>query len=150
MAREAPINPADLFDMEKANIRIVHDFISSWIDPFNWNYSLLAEDGEFRSHDTVKKRMNKAELKEYVEGGTLGDNDWVEIIFHETFAKGTMVASSRTDIVHSPGKNDRIFEIVSDLTVKKGKIVEWTDHVYAWSEGPMHQGGKSARMAQGK
>ena len=54
------------------------------------------------------------------------------LVCHE-FAS-TLVVNSRTDILKSPSRKDRHFEIVSHFLVKQGKIVEWTDHVYSWKE----------------
>jgi limonene-1,2-epoxide hydrolase len=135
MAHDLPLNPADLFEIEKVNVKVVNDFLASWYEPHKTDISFLVPDGRYRTHDTQQGTHTAEGLLKYLKGA-MGPEDRIVVITHQTFAKGTLVVNARTDIVKSPGKKDRIFEIVSDFTVKNAKIVEWTDHVYTWKEGP--------------
>jgi limonene-1,2-epoxide hydrolase len=133
MARDMPLNPADLFEIERENVKVVNDFLASWYEPYKADISLLLPDGVYKTNDHTPA-LNADGLLNYLKGA-MGPEDRVVVITHETFARGTLVMNSRTDIVKSPGKKDRIFEIVSHFLVKQGKIVEWTDHIYSWKEG---------------
>lgn len=133
MARDASLNPADLYELEKANIKVVNDFLASWYEPHKTDISFLIPDGVYKTNDHTPA-LGSAALLDYLKGA-MGPEDRVVVITHDVFAKGTLVANNRTDIVKSPGKKDRIFEIASHFLVKNGKIVEWTDHVYSWREG---------------
>ena len=131
MTRETPIAMEDLYATEAANVQLVKDFLASWYVPHNTDISLLAPDGRFRTNDSSGQVHTPEGLLEYLRGA-VGADDRIELVTHQIFAKGTLVVTSRTDIVKSPGKKDRIFEITSDFLVKNGKIAEWTDHVYSW------------------
>jgi limonene-1,2-epoxide hydrolase len=133
MALDQPLDPADLFEIEKANVKVVNDFLASWYEPYKTDISFLVPDGRYKTNDNTPALKPDA-LIEYLKGA-MGPEDRVVVITHETFAKGTLVVNSRTDIVKSPGKKDRNFEIVSHFLLKNRKIVEWTDHVYSWKEG---------------
>lgn len=133
MARDNPIPMANLYATEAANVQLVKDFLASWHEPHNTDISLLAPEGRFRTNDVSGQVHTPEGLVNYLRGA-LGPDDRIELVTHQIFAKGTLVVTSRTDIVKSPGKKDRIFEIASDFLVKNGKIAEWTDHVFSWRD----------------
>jgi limonene-1,2-epoxide hydrolase len=132
MALDPPLNPADLHEIQKANVKVVNDFLASWYEPHKTDISFLVPDGRYKTNDNTPA-LKADELIPYLKSA-MGPEDRVVVITYETFAKGPLVVNSRTDIVKSPGKKDRAFDIVSHFLLKNGKIVEWTDHVYAWKE----------------
>jgi limonene-1,2-epoxide hydrolase len=132
MAKSSPIDPADLLEVEKENAKIVNGFLASWYEPHKTDISFLVPDGAYRTNDDTPAHSPEG-LIEYLKKA-MGPDVRVEVTTHQTFAKGTVVLNVRTDIVKAPGRKDRIFEIVGEFTVKNGKIVEWTDHVYTWKE----------------
>lgn len=135
MAREEPIDPTKLAEIERANVQVVQGFLASWYEPHKTDTSFLAPDGAYRTHDTTRETHTAEGLIKYLKDA-VGPDDRIMVTTHQIFAKGTLVVTDRTDIVRSPGKKDRIFEIVSDFTIKNAKIVEWTDHVYSWKVEP--------------
>ena len=131
MDRGEPLDMGKLYEIEAANVSLVKCFLATWREPLKIDFDFLAPDGLFRSNDWTPTPKNAAELREYFKGVvTAGDR--VEVVIHQIFAKGTMVAMARTDTVKAPGKPDRIYEIAAHFTIKHGKIAEWTDHVYSW------------------
>ena len=131
MDRGEPLDMAALHAVEAANVALVRKFLASWHEPLKIDYSGLAPDGLFRSNDWTPVPKNAVELREYFKT-VVTPEDRVEVVIHQIFAKGTLVAMARTDTVKAPGKSDRIYEIAAHFTIKQGKIAEWTDHVYSW------------------
>jgi limonene-1,2-epoxide hydrolase len=123
----------DLLELEKANVKLVNAFIGSWYEPAKVLFSLIAPDGVCRTSDTLPSVVGPAGAKEEWER-YLTAADRVEVDIHETFCRGPVVTNVRTDVVKTPGKPDRVFEIVGVFLLKDGKIKEWTDHIYRWSE----------------
>lgn len=131
MDRGLPLDMGKLYEIEAANVALVKGFLASWHEPLNIDYASLAPDGLFRSNDWTPTPKNAAELRDYFKTVVTPD-DRVEVVIHQIFAKGSLVAMARTDTVKAPGKPDRIYEIAAHFTIKQGKIAEWTDHVYSW------------------
>ena len=129
------IEPGDLLELEKANVRLVNAFVESWYDPTTVRFDLLADEGDFRTSVTLPHRYSPVQLKdEWLDH--LKPTDRVEVEIHQTFCRGPVVTNVRTDIVRYDGKPDKSFEIVSNFYVEGGKIKEWTDHIYCWRELP--------------
>ena len=131
MDRGEPLDMARLYEIEAANVALVKGFLASWHRPLEIDFGFLAPGGLFRSNDWTPTPKDAAELREYFKG-VVTPEDRVEVVIHQIFAKGSLVAMARTDTVKAPGKPDRIYEIAAHFTVKHGKIAEWTDHVYSW------------------
>lgn len=114
-------------EAQKANIKIVEDFIKAWSDP-DKSVTYLADDASVRMEEdkppVVGPAAVSAAFKGFMTGGATID---VKIL--STFAEGPVVTNIRIDTLKMPGKPDQAFKVVGVFVVKKGKIKEWTDYL---------------------
>jgi limonene-1,2-epoxide hydrolase len=112
---------------EKANVKVVDDFIASFNDPAKLA-TFFSNDASIRMVDEKPAVIGpKAFLEEVKKISNPGDK--FEVVTHDKWAKGPMVVNSRTDIVKSPGKPDMPIKIAGFFIVRNGKITEWTDYI---------------------
>jgi limonene-1,2-epoxide hydrolase len=119
-------------EREKANLKLVEDFIKSWgakdADAVMHSSSYLADDATLRMFEDKPPVIGPAA---YAAGfkSFISDGSRIRVKILQTFAKGPVVANSRVDTVAAPGKPDQIIKVAGVFIVKNGKIKEWDDYL---------------------
>ena len=112
---------------EKANMKVVADFIASWDDP-DKAVSYLSADASVRMVEdepaVVGPAAIAAAFKSFM---TPGMTLTVETL--STTVHGPVVLNKRIDTIKTPGKPDQVFPVVGVFVVKEGKIDEWADYL---------------------
>jgi limonene-1,2-epoxide hydrolase len=117
---------------EKANVKLVEDFMKSWdakdSDGVMASAAYLADDSFLRMFEDKPPVIGPAA---YAAGFKtfIGDGSRIKVRVLRTFAKGPLVANSRIDTVTTPGKPDQIIKVAGVFIVKNGKIKEWDDYL---------------------
>lgn len=116
-------------EAQKANIKIVEDFIKAWNEP-DKSITYLADDASVRMEEdkppVVGPTAVNAAFKAF-----MGHGETIDVKILSTFAEGPVVTNTRIDTLKTPGKPDQAFKVVGVFVVKKGKIKEWTDYLDA-------------------
>lgn len=126
-----PVAPAGV---EKPNLKLVTDFLKSWaakdFDADKVVPQYIADDCLVRMEENKPPLTNAgaiaSELKAFTSNGTR-----IKVGIHQTFAKGPIVVTYRTDTIVVPGKPDQPFAVAGVFIVKNGKIKEWSDYLVA-------------------
>lgn len=112
---------------ERANLKVVAAFMSSWNTPDSAVIH-LAEQATVRMVEdqpaTVGPAAVAAALKSFLVPGVTVEVDVLENTVH-----GPVVVNSRIDTVKTAGKPDQIYPVAGVFVVKNGKIVEWADYL---------------------
>jgi limonene-1,2-epoxide hydrolase len=113
--------------IEKANVKVVDDFIAAWSDP-DKAVTYLAPEASVRMVEdqppVVGQPAIAAAFKGFMTPGvTLG----VETL--QTTVHGPVVMNKRIDTLKTDGKPDQVFPVVGVFVVKNGKITEWVDYL---------------------
>lgn len=112
---------------ERANLKVVAAFMSSWNTP-DAAVIHLAEQATVRMVEdqpaTVGPAAVAAALKSFLVPGVT-----VEVDVLETTVHGPVVVNSRIDTVKTAGKPDQIYPVAGVFVVKNGKILEWADYL---------------------
>ena len=117
---------------EKANMRVVGDFMKSWgakdADGVILSSTYLADDASLRMFEdkppVVGPAAYAAGFKSFIAAGSR-----IKVKVLQTFAKGPVVVNSRIDTVVAPGKPDQVIKVAGVFIVKNGKIREWDDYL---------------------
>jgi limonene-1,2-epoxide hydrolase len=132
VAGDAETVDAPAAGQEKANVKLVEDFIKSWgatdAESVMHSSSYLADDATLRMFEDKPPVIGPAA---YAAGfkSFISDGSRISVKILQTFAKGPMVANSRVDTVTAPGKPDQIIKVAGVFIVKNGKIKEWDDYL---------------------
>ena len=126
-ALPAPVRAAETGAAEQANVKLVTDFLKAWddnpVDP-NKLGGFMAEDCIVKltvGEPPVSGRKAAIDLfKSYLAKG-----ERYEIKVQNTFAKGPVVVTQRTDAQRGGGPAPALVGI---FYIKGGKIQEWTDY----------------------
>jgi limonene-1,2-epoxide hydrolase len=122
---------AEMTAEEKANVKVVDDFMQSWAKPDIDAAKLaafLTDDCVLRMQEDKPAITGKAAAAEAM--GKLLVNDMrFGIVSHTTFARGPLVANDRTDWVINKGVKGASFGVAGVFVVRGGKIKEWSDYV---------------------
>lgn len=113
--------------IEKANVKVVDDFIAAWSDP-DKAVTYLSPEASVRMVEDqppiVGQPAIAAAFKGFLTPGvTLG----VETL--QTTVHGPVVMNKRIDTLKTEGKPDQVFPVVGVFLVKNGKITEWVDYL---------------------
>ena len=112
---------------QKANLKVVSDFIASWKDP-DKAVTFLAPDASVRMVEdqppVVGPEAVAAAMKGFMTPGVT-----LTVKTLHTTAYGPVVVNQRIDTMKTPGKPDEVFPVVGVFLVKDGKIKEWTDYL---------------------
>ncbi len=122
---------AALTPTETANIEIIAAFLKAWGDPAADGAKVaapVADDCVIRMDETKPPLMGKAAGIAAIDG-YFARGLRFDIKVHQTFAKGPVVASWRTDVVIDHGKPGATFDAVGVYVLKDGKIHEWSDYM---------------------
>jgi len=112
---------------EKANVKVVNDFIAAWNTP-DKAVSYLASDASVRMVEdqpaVVGPTAVNAVFKSFLTPGVT-----LEVKTLSTTAHGPVVLNKRIDTMKTPGKPDQVFPVAGVFVVKDGKIKEWADYL---------------------
>jgi limonene-1,2-epoxide hydrolase len=117
---------------EKANVKLIKDFLASWddahldIDKLVAHY--MAPNALVRWTDDMPAVYGPEAAATAAKAG-MPDGARAAIKILNIFARGPLVATSRVDIIKIPGKPDAIFNTAGVHIVKDGKIQEYTDYI---------------------
>ena len=112
---------------EKANMKVVADFIASWDDP-DKAITFLSADASVRMVEDEPAVVGPAAVAAAFKGFlTPGVTLTVETL--STTAHGPVVLNKRIDTVKTPDKPDQVFPVAGVFIVKEGKIKEWADYL---------------------
>jgi len=132
IADDAEAADAPAAGPEKANVKLVEEFIESWgakdADSVMHSASYLADDATLRMFEDKPPVIGPAA---YAAGfkSFISDGSRIRVKILQTFAKGPVVANSRVDTVVAPGKPDQVIKVAGVFVVKNGKIKEWDDYL---------------------
>ena len=116
-------------DEQKANIKVVEDFIKAWNDP-DKSVTYLADNASVRMVEDQPAVVGPANVAAAFKG-FMGHGEKLDVKILKTFAEGPVVTNVRVDTLTTPGKGAQAFKVVGVFIVKKGKIVEWADYLNA-------------------
>jgi len=112
---------------EKANVKVVNDFIAAWNAP-DKAVSYLSSDASVRMIEdqpaVVGPTAVNAVFKSFMTPGVT-----LEVKTLSTTAHGPVVLNKRVDTLKTPGKPDQVFPVAGVFVVKDGKIKEWADYL---------------------
>ncbi len=112
---------------EKANVKVVTDFVHSWDDP-DKSVTFLSDDASVRMVEdkpaVVGPAAVAAAFKGFMSPGTK-----LSVKILSTTAEGPVVMNRRIDTLTMPGKPSQPFKVVGVFIVKDGKIKEWADYL---------------------
>ena len=122
-----PAGAAKRTDGEKANAKVVKEFIAAWSDP-DKSVTFLSDNASVRMEEdkpaVVGPAAVGAAFKSFMTPGTT-----LSVKVLRTFVKGPVVVNSRVDTLKTKDKPDQSFPVVGVFVVKNGKIAEWTDYL---------------------
>jgi limonene-1,2-epoxide hydrolase len=122
-----PAGAAKRTDGEKANVKVVKEFIAAWSDP-DKAVTFLSDKASVRMEEDKPAIVGPAAVgaafKSFMTPGTT-----LEVKVLKTWTKGPVVMNSRVDTLKSTGKPDQSFPVVGVFVVKDGKVAEWTDYL---------------------
>jgi limonene-1,2-epoxide hydrolase len=112
---------------EKANIKVVNDFMASWDDP-DKAATYLSADASVRMVEdepaVVGPEAVAAAFKAFMTPDMTLTIDTLSTTVH-----GPVVLNKRIDTLKTADKPDQVFPVVGVFVVKDGKIEEWTDYL---------------------
>jgi limonene-1,2-epoxide hydrolase len=112
---------------EKANLKLVEDFVNSWSDP-DKSVTFLASDASVRMEEDKPAIVGPAAVGAAFKGFMTGGVK-LTVKFLSNEVLGPVVVNRRIDTLITPGKPDQPFKVVGVFVVKGGKIKEWTDYL---------------------
>ena len=127
LAGMAGVSAASESAAEKANIKVVNDFMASWDDPDKAVTYLSATTSVRMVEDQPAIVGPKAVAEAFKAFMTPGMTLTIETL--STTVYGPVVINKRIDILKTPDKPDQVFPLVGVFVVKGGKIDEWTDYL---------------------
>jgi len=112
-------------DTQKANIKVVNDFIKAWDDP-DKSVTFLADNASVRMVEDQPAIVGPTAVAAAFKG-FMGPGVKLSVKILKTDAEGPVVTNKRVDTMTVPGKPAQAFPVIGVFVVKKGKIIEWTD-----------------------
>ncbi len=112
---------------EKANVKVVDDFIAAWSDP-DKAVTYLAPEASVRMVEDQPPVVGQAAIAAAFKGFlTPGVKLKVETL--NTTVHGPVVMNKRVDTLKTADKPDQVFPVIGVFVVKNGKITEWVDYL---------------------
>ena len=112
---------------EKANVKVVDDFIAAWSDP-DKAVAHLAPNAAVRMIEdqpaVVGQTAIAAAFKSFMTPGVT-----LKVETLKTTVHGPVVMNKRIDTLKTADKPDQVFPVVGVFVVKNGKITEWVDYL---------------------
>ena len=112
---------------EKANVKVVNDFIAAWSNPDKAVVYLAPEAVVRMIEDQPAVVGQKAIGDAFKSFMTPGVALTVETL--ATTAHGPVVMNKRIDTMKTADQPDQVFPVVGVFVVKNGKITEWVDYL---------------------
>src|SRR4051812_49240599 len=110
LTHAAPAAAAGASAAEKANLKLVEDFVNSWSDP-DKSVTFLASDASVRMEEDKPAIVGPvavaAAFKGFMTGGVK-----ITVKFLSNEARGPVVVNRRIDTLITPGKPDQPFKVV--------------------------------------
>lgn len=112
---------------ERANVKVVDDFIAAWSDP-DKAVTYLAPEASIRMVEDQPPIVGPTAIAAAFKGFlTPGVTLTVKTL--RTHVHGPVVMNKRVDTLKATGKPDQVFPVVGVFVVKNGKITEWVDYL---------------------
>ena len=112
---------------ERANAKVVNDFIAAWDNP-DKAVTFLAPEASVRMEEDKPALVGPKAVGDAFKGFmTPGVKLHVKTL--RTTVHGPVVMNKRVDTLKTKGKPDQAFPVVGVFIVKNGKITEWTDYL---------------------
>ena len=112
---------------EKANVKVVNEFIAAWSNP-DKAATFLAPEASVRMVEDQPAIVGQKAVADAFKGFmTPGVTLTVKTL--RTTVHGPVVMNKRIDTMKTAGKPDQVFPVVGVFIVKNGKITEWTDYL---------------------
>lgn len=112
---------------ERANLKVVAAFMSSWNTP-DAAVAHLADQASVRMVEDQPAAVGPAAVASALKSFLVpGVTVTVEVL--ESTVHGPVVLNTRIDTVKTEGKPDQIYPVTGVFVVKNGKIVEWADYL---------------------
>ena len=112
---------------EKANVKVVNEFIAAWSTP-DKAATFLAPEASVRMVEDQPAIVGQKAVADAFKGFmTPGVTLTVKTL--RTTVHGPVVMNKRIDTMKTAGKPDQVFPVVGVFIVKNGKITEWTDYL---------------------
>lgn len=112
---------------EKANVKVVNDFIAAWNTP-DKAVTFLSDQASVRMVEGQPAVVGPANVgaafKSFMTPGVTLTVKTISTTVH-----GPVVLNKRVDTMKTPGKPDQPFPVAGVFIVKDGKIVEWADYL---------------------
>jgi limonene-1,2-epoxide hydrolase len=121
-----------LSELEKANVKLVREFLASWnkpdldIDKLTAQY--IAPNAPIRWFDDEPVAFGP-EAAAVAAKRAAGNSVRMETKILEVLARGPLVATSRVDTIKIPGQPDESFKTAGVCIVKDGKFHEYCDYI---------------------
>jgi limonene-1,2-epoxide hydrolase len=123
---------ADSSTVEKTNIQVVKDFCQAWAedppDPDKMVDQFLTEDCLVRFGDKVAPVTGRSAAAALFRS-FLANGERYDLKILETFARGPVVANSRTDSTLKGARSSNPTAVVGVFVLRDGRIREWSDYV---------------------
>jgi limonene-1,2-epoxide hydrolase len=125
-----PVSPPNA--KEKANIQLVKDFCQAWgedspdVDKLTGQF--LSDDCVVRFGDTIPPVTGQESIVALFQT-FLNNGERYDLKILETFARGPVVVTSRTDSTLKGKRTTNATSVVGVFVIKDGKIKEWSEYV---------------------
>lgn len=121
---------------ERANVKVVDDFIAAWSDP-DKAVSFLAPEASVRMEENKPAIVGQKAVADAFKG-FMKPGVTLHVKTLRTTVHGPVVLNKRIDTMKTKGQPDQVFPVVGVFVVKNGKIVEWTDYLDKPDEPAKH------------
>lgn len=112
---------------ERANVKVVDDFIAAWSDP-DKAVGFLAPEASVRMEENKPAIVGQKAVADAFKG-FMKPGVTIHVKTLRTTVHGPVVLNKRIDTMKTAGQPDQVFPVVGVFVVKNGKIVEWTDYL---------------------
>ncbi|MFO0690906.1 MAG: limonene-1,2-epoxide hydrolase family protein [Myxococcota bacterium] len=112
---------------ERANVKVVDDFIAAWSDP-DKAVTFLAPEASVRMEEDKPSIVGQKAVADAFKG-FMKPGVTLHVKTLRTTVHGPVVLNKRIDTLKTKGQPDQVYPVVGVFVVKNGKIVEWTDYL---------------------
>ncbi|MBK7949239.1 MAG: nuclear transport factor 2 family protein [Deltaproteobacteria bacterium] len=112
---------------ERANVKVVDDFIAAWSDP-DKAATFLAPEASVRMEEDKPAIVGQKAVADAFKG-FMKPGVTLHVKTLRTTVHGPVVLNKRVDTLKTKDQPDQVFPVVGVFVVKNGKIVEWTDYL---------------------
>lgn len=112
---------------ERANVKVVNDFIAAWDNP-DKAVTFLAPEASVRMEEDKPALVGPKAVGDAFKG-FMAPGTKLHVKTLRTTVHGPVVLNKRIDTLKIKDKPDQVFPVVGVFVVKNGKITEWTDYL---------------------